>query len=967
MKSHKSFLSKLTSKCFFRNLHLPGTSKPPKMTIQMAETCVPEEGGSSRRGSEFGASNSLDDPPTSDPNGIHQLDDKDSDCTYRTASSGEAEFYLDDQNHFHNEPKRLTKSHSNTSEDSVASIQSEVIVSAVPTPAVGNMKIQTNKADNQVVPINTLPPKSPTTDTKSQQVTPKPNSEYSASTKQFLDLLDLATGKRPVSGYSVLKDRIGTLMRNANRKKWTTSHGPRWTGLGVNTIVHNVETRNKKSPEPELLKRGPFVAKKSSAPTIAEVKKHAGKWQQEVARDKYANIPQPSLADDLRSHINSILKTPLRYTKKPTAKMIESKPLPLSTYENDDDDDLPHKPKPIRARLTVTSLCEHVDDGGFNFEDMTDLEKMVNGDMSEEETQNLLRETFPSVRIDKNAIEETYEEETMREYEHDAIERQVSEQQPMGEDKLEEDEAETAEAEPIISATSINEILATQLERSLSDPEGNQYFLEEECVMLSPYSNEAKLYKLLFPGTKIPIKSEEVNEAVQCSIEESASEFVPNLQLEVETCVETIVDAEEVMECVQVDTLPVLTSPYTDDMWVTESEIEVEEVPEPEIVREPTPVPEPEPEPEPPQIEPEPEPEPPPPEPEPEPEPDPPKPVKRVKRKRPEKKKKVYDRNFVKAVQMNQVDTIQELLYEGADPDTSCSIGTVLHQAVQLGFSFAVQTLLWGGSNTEIRNELGDTALHLATISGHNDIVLMLIGHGCDLDACNNYDITPLHMALAYGRLDIIQTLVRMNADPHSPDRIGDSPLVVAKQLGYHKDVLNPASAEIGPVKDIPAPLHLVHAVENNDLQQVRQSLNQKASPDTIVPLTLHWPGHSTVLHRAAHLGLTGIVRELLSTGANVNARDMVGNTPLHTAVQDGHNDVVSVLVEGGADLNAATQSGVTPLHRAASKGHQSTMMLLLKSGASATSKDHQNRTPLEWARQKGYMVMARGLLPYMS
>ncbi|KAF2361309.1 Ankyrin repeat-containing domain [Trinorchestia longiramus] len=265
-----------------------------------------------------------------------------------------------------------------------------------------------------------------------------------------------------------------------------------------------------------------------------------------------------------------------------------------------------------------------------------------------------------------------------------------------------------------------------------------------------------------------------------------------------------------------------------------------------------------------------------------------------------------------------------------------------------------------------MRNELGDTALHLAAIAGNNEIAFMLASHGCDVDACNNYNITPLHMALSYGKLDVIQTLVRMDADTLCADRIGDTPRDLARQLGYPPSALDAASAELSPVKEVPSPLHLVHAVENNSLSEVRQALSSKAPPDTLIPLTLHWPGHSTVLHRAAHLGLTDIVGELLNAGANVNARDLVGNTPLHTAVQDGHDSVVSCLAEAGADVNAITQSGVTPLHRAAAKGHLTTSLLLLKFGADPSVKDHQNRTPLEWARQKGYVMLARNLQSHM-
>ena len=765
-------------------------------------------------------------------------------------------------------------------------------------------------------------------------------SEYSARTQQLLDLLDLATGRKPISGYSILKDRIGTLMRNATRKKWGNSQGPRWTGLGVINIVHSVEKRNKKPIDPELIHRGTFVPKKGIRSDL-EATKHAGQWKTEVSKDQFANVPEPSFAEKLRSHMNSIYTNPLRSKKgresdnsTSSGKRQKVEVMGASNTMEDSKNEYLQK-----TRVIVTSLCENVDNNDILLEN---AETSVKNNHSENECEN-----FSSKITFINILDNAGEDEILP-------------------DKPPIDFSEDAEIS--FSVTSINDYLASQFENSLSSEGTNIYFIEEECVMLSPYSNEAKLYKLLFPGQRIPVQEGELNEAVQCAIDETVTEWEPTQKIHVESCVESIVGVEPMTECATVvEPLPILSSPYTDDMWVSESEEEAdkseperEPTPKQESVKEPTPQPIREPTPQPIRERT--------PEPireqTPDPIPETAKP-KKEKRNKPEKQKKIYDRNFLKAVQMNQSDIVEQLLWDGADPNTSCSIGTVLHQAAQLGFTYTVQVLLWGGSDTEIRNELGDTALHLAAISGHNDIVFMLAAHGCDVDAGNNYDITPLHMALSYGKLDVIQTLVRMDADPNAEDRIGDTPTILAEQLGYPKNALDPSAAEVGQIKQIPIPLNLVHAVESCSTERVQLALSKKASPDTIVPLSLHWPGHSTVLHRASHLGLAHIVRSLLAAGANVNARDMVGNTPLHTAVQDGHDDVVQILLDGGASRNAITQSGVTPLHRAAARGHQSTMELLFKHGADISLKDNQNRTPIDWAKQKGFMVVARNMAKY--
>jgi ankyrin repeat protein len=70
-------------------------------------------------------------------------------------------------------------------------------------------------------------------------------------------------------------------------------------------------------------------------------------------------------------------------------------------------------------------------------------------------------------------------------------------------------------------------------------------------------------------------------------------------------------------------------------------------------------------------------------------------------------------------------------------------------------------------------------------------------------------------------------------------------------------------------------------------------------------------------LHKAAKEGNLKLVKELVSKGADVNAKDKYGRTPLHYAAKEGHLDVVKFLVSKGADVNAKDEKGNTPLDAA--------------------------------------------------
>ncbi|MCG3148540.1 MAG: hypothetical protein PCFJNLEI_01984 [Verrucomicrobiae bacterium] len=73
-------------------------------------------------------------------------------------------------------------------------------------------------------------------------------------------------------------------------------------------------------------------------------------------------------------------------------------------------------------------------------------------------------------------------------------------------------------------------------------------------------------------------------------------------------------------------------------------------------------------------------------------------------------------------------------------------------------------------------------------------------------------------------------------------------------------------------------------------------------------------------LYAAARSGNLARVKELVEAGADVNARDQVGETPLHKTARWGQPEVAVYLLNHHADVNAkTTENGHTALHIAAS------------------------------------------------
>jgi len=89
-------------------------------------------------------------------------------------------------------------------------------------------------------------------------------------------------------------------------------------------------------------------------------------------------------------------------------------------------------------------------------------------------------------------------------------------------------------------------------------------------------------------------------------------------------------------------------------------------------------------------------------------------------------------------------------------------------------------------------------------------------------------------------------------------------------------------------------------------------------------------------------------IKILYRAGADPNAKDFYGHTPLHIAAGINHTSIED-LIDIGANVNAEDFDGNTPLHIAAEKNHES-IETLLKFGADLNKINHLKQTPLDCA-----------------
>ena len=89
------------------------------------------------------------------------------------------------------------------------------------------------------------------------------------------------------------------------------------------------------------------------------------------------------------------------------------------------------------------------------------------------------------------------------------------------------------------------------------------------------------------------------------------------------------------------------------------------------------------------------------------------------------------------------------------------------------------------------------------------------------------------------------------------------------------------------------------------------------------------------------------ILKLLLASKADVNARAEYRETPLHMAARSDNTVALKLLIEHGANINAQQRDGKTPLHLAASNGYIEIVKTLVENKADVKARDLYKNTPL--------------------
>ncbi len=296
------------------------------------------------------------------------------------------------------------------------------------------------------------------------------------------------------------------------------------------------------------------------------------------------------------------------------------------------------------------------------------------------------------------------------------------------------------------------------------------------------------------------------------------------------------------------------------------------------------------------------------------------------------------------------------------------------------GTARQVKNAIRTGAKINARDEQNRTALMVAARwNRDSEAVSALLNAGADVNAREMFDFTALMYAAGHNTIEVINILLQAGAEVNAKEKNGMTVLMYAVKWSYRSiptseivDVLLDAGADVN-ARDRNGTTALMYAA--------RGSKNLCAMPWTVNVLAkagseidARDKHGMTALMWAAKVGAANVVNALIESGADINAK-LESNTTVRlldvrnsevidipfnagttvlmmAALNDANPGVMKLLLDSGLDINARDNGGRTALMLAAEWSTSKTIDMLLRVGADIAVKDNEGKRAADYARE---------------
>jgi len=288
------------------------------------------------------------------------------------------------------------------------------------------------------------------------------------------------------------------------------------------------------------------------------------------------------------------------------------------------------------------------------------------------------------------------------------------------------------------------------------------------------------------------------------------------------------------------------------------------------------------------------------------------------------------------------------------EPPTAKALDISIHDAAQIGNIEAIKQHLVAGAEVDFRNQQGFTPLHVAAQKGHNKVAELLIAKGANVNTSGRLiGTTPLDSAALLGHKEMVELLIDSGADINPQIITGETPLQRAEQRGHSAiaEILRKHGGKAGEVT-----LQLAILKGQKDVAKSLITGGADVNAKGLLGRTpLDW----------AIIGGKNELADLLRKHGGKTGEELKGGEPvpkaatpeppkgkapdisIHDAAESGNIEAVKQHLTAGTDVNLG--GGATPLHPATYSGHKEVVELLIGNGANVNAKS-KGWTPLDIA-----------------